>query len=55
MRRKMKKNDRKNILKQTIAKFIFFKQAIGKYCKAKENSVENWMGNNCCQFEQCKQ
>lgn len=55
MRRKMKKNNRKNILKQTIAKFIFFKQAIGKYCKAKENSVENWMGNNCCQFEQCKQ
>lgn len=50
----MKKNDRKNVLKQTIAKFIF-KQAIGKYCEAKENSVENWMGNNCCQFEQCKQ
>ena len=40
MRRKMKKNDRKNVLKQTIAKFIFFKQAIGKYCKAKKKYIK---------------
>lgn len=34
-----------------IVKIFLNKQAIGKYCEAKENFVENWMGNNYCQFD----